>query len=272
MPSSRLAFVVFVPAIALVGCMPPGDAEEQIATASAASALQSSRNAGSANGMTKGLQTARGQGACVTPEAVAAACAAEPTVDVFPVGCAKKTADGDALHVEYDDCTGPFGDVHVMGGADATFSKGSRCDEVEATIHDSGDLTANGAKVTYAAIAGIAVEDDSADVKWAASWSARTSAGDATGSDDLTLQQDLSSFCVDATGTSEAELDGWQFHSTLSGFAVCPNACPSAGTLAVTATDDKWQGTITLTFDGSSKAHVVGTRGQKFDIDLVCGD
>jgi len=111
MPSfNRVAVSLLVPAAlatALAGCLPLGDADERVATASAASALQSSRNAGNANGLTKGIQTGLEGSSCASPEGVAKACAAEPNVGIYPQGCAVKTSEGDSLHVEYNDCTGP---------------------------------------------------------------------------------------------------------------------------------------------------------------------
>jgi hypothetical protein len=181
-----------------------------------------------------------------------------------------KTADGPSFHVEYDDCTGPFGDVHVFGGADVALAPGKECDEVDAVMSDSGDLTANSVPLSYDATATIKVLGGVADVTWNASWSAPTSAGEATVDDDLTMEQDLTTFCVTADGTGRASVANWNLTSTLKGFTVCPDACPGAGHLDVTATDGSWTGTISIDFDGSSTAHAIGTQGQAFDVALVC--
>src|SRR5215471_18082631 len=124
--SSLVALVAFVPAaLSLSGCLlNADDIDEKVATASAASAIQSARNSGNTNGVVQGVKAAQDAGLCLSPEGVAAACAAEPTVGLYPDGCAAKTASGVDLHVDYSDCTGPFGEVHVSGGADAAFTKG----------------------------------------------------------------------------------------------------------------------------------------------------
>ncbi|HVY46138.1 MAG TPA: hypothetical protein VHB21_09675 [Minicystis sp.] len=269
--SIALALVALPFAFASAGCLVPADADEQIASASAASAIQSARNAGNANGVVQGVRSAQQSDACLSPAGVAAACAAEPTAGLYPDGCAVKTASGDDLHVDYHDCTGPFGAVHVSGGADASFTKGPSCDEVDASMHDTGDLTANGAPLRYEASASIRVDGGTADVGWDATWDADTSAGHATAEDHLQLAQDLGTFCVTASGTGRATLDGARVDSNVEGFAVCPDACPTAGTLVVTASDGVWHGQITITFDGSATAHAVGSHGQRFDVPLVCG-
>jgi hypothetical protein len=269
--ASLLALVVVLPASLLLGgCLLP-DADEQIAKASAASTLQSTKNASSAGGVAEGARTVIQSGVCATPEGVAAACAGAPNVDLFPADCATKTATGASLHEDYADCTGPFGDVHVTGGADATFTKGSSCDEVDAAVRDGGNLTANGAPLHYEANVKITLDDGAANLDWAGTWDADTSVGEATGRDQLNIAQDLSTFCVTGSGTGDATLDGFELSSNVQGFSVCPDACPDAGHVVVTAKDGAWSGQITLDFDGSDRAHAIGTRGQRFDVPLVCG-
>jgi hypothetical protein len=269
--ASLLAFAVVLPiAFALGGCVIP-DADEQVASASAASTMQSAKNAGSTSGVSAALETVVGGGVCVTPEAVAAADAAAPNVDLFPSSCATKTATGGTLHENYDDCTGPFGAVHVTGGANAIFTKGSACDEVDAAVKDSGNLTANGAPLTYEANVKITVDDGKASLSWIGTWDAATSEGQATGRDQLQIAQDLTSFCVTGGGTGDATLNGFELSSNVEGFAVCPDACPTSGHLVVSAKDGAWSGSISVDFDGSTTAHAIGTRGQAFDVPLVCG-
>ncbi len=273
--TSLLTFAFALPlAFAQMGCLLQANEaqDEQIASAGAASTLQSTRNAGSSNGVAIGAQAIVKSGVCATPDGVAAACAASPNVNLYPSSCAVKSANGDALHVQYNDCTGPFGALHLMGSADATFTKGSACDEVVAAVHDGGDLTGNGAPIRYEATAKVTVDGDQADVGWRGTWEADTSVGHATGSNQLDLTQDLSSFCVTASGTGDATVSGFELTANVDSYTVCPNACPSAGHVTLAAKDGAWSGTVSLTFDGSDTAHAVGTHGQAFDVPLVCDE
>jgi hypothetical protein len=273
--SSIIAFAFALPlAFAQTGCLLQATEaqDEQIASAGAASTMQSTRNAGSSNGVAQGAQAVVLSGACVTPDGVAAACAAAPNVNLFPSTCAVKSANGDALHVQYDDCTGPFGDLHLMGGADATFTNGSSCDEVVAAVHDSGDLTGNGAPIRYEATAKVTVENNQADVDWTGTWEADTWAGHATGANQVKLTQDLSSFCINGGGSGDATVSGFELTAEVDGYSICPNACPTAGHIVLSAKDGAWSGNVSLTFDGSSTAHAVGTHGQQFDVPLVCDE
>jgi hypothetical protein len=272
---SILSFAFAAPlAFAQTGCLlqANGAQDEDIASAGAASTIQSTRNAGNANGVAVGAQAVVQSGVCVSPNGVAAACAAAPNVNLYPSTCAVKTANGDALEVQYDDCTGPFGDLHLMGSADATFTTGSSCDEVVAAVHDGGDLTGNGAPIRYEATAKVTVDGGQADVAWNGTWEADTWAGHATGSNEVDLTQDLSSFCITGSGSGDATVSGFELTANIDGYAVCPNACPTAGHVDLAAKDGAWSGTVSLTFDGSSTAHAIGTRGQAFDVPLVCDD
>jgi hypothetical protein len=247
------------------GCALPS--EEQIATGAAASAIQSSRN--SAHIQINADMKVE-PNACATPEGVAKSFAAQPNVGLYPSHCARKVADGALVHITYDDCTGAFGETHLNGGVDATFSAGDACDDVKATVKDTGNLTGNGRPIEYSANADIIIQGNQRDIAYASEWTADTWVGAATGQDDLKVVQDVSTYCLNVAGHSKATVAGYDFESEMKGIEVCPNACPKAGTLEIDAKSGFNDAKITITFDGTTTAHAVGGKGRKFDIQLVC--
>ena len=76
--------------------------------------------------------------------------------------------------------------------------------------------------------------------------------------------------CISAGGTTDGVFDGIDYGTETSGLAICPGECPSAGHI-----EGFWQGErdekrVTIDFDGSSVAKVVGWSGREFDVQMVC--
>lgn len=266
--TNRASIFAFLAATTLAafatGCMP---SEEDIATGAAASAIKSSRNAGETQRWVQAVKP----NVCADPATVAAGFAAEPNVGLYPADCATKVADGAVVHMTYHDCTGAFGETHLNGSLDTTFTAGDACDDVKASVKDDGDLTGNGRPIEYGASADVKIKGDERDVAYKSEWAADTWAGRAKGQDDLAVVQDVSTFCLNVGGTSHATVAGYTFDSQLEGIEVCPDACPKAGSLAIHAANGVGgNAQITITFDGTDTAHAVGSSGKKFDIHLVC--
>lgn len=242
--------------------------EEELAEASVESALQTSRSAGTGKVVIDGVDTA----SCLTPESAAAEAAARPTVGLYPSSCAEKTADGASVHVELSDCTGAFGRVHLRGGVDAKFS-GETCDAVHAEIVDSGDLTGNERPIDYSASADIKVRDALRDVAWSGHWTATTRRDkEVEQTSDLSVVVDTTNDCLTIGGTTSGHVGELDVDATLEGLTVCPEACPSAGTVTVHA-DGRWkERSLTIDFDGSNTASVKTASGRSFEVEMVCND
>jgi len=72
--------------------------------------------------------------------------------------------------------------------------------------------------------------------------------------------------CVTASAT--AVVDGSPAGSlTIDGLAACPAACPTAGTVAMTAGERA----VAWSYDGSDTVTVTGSGGQAFALPLLCG-
>ncbi len=251
-------------ALGLAGCAQAMD--QELAEASVQSALQTSRN----SGVGKVVFDAVDPTACLDPAAAAAEAAARPTAGLYPSSCVAKTADGADLHVELDDCTGPFGRVHLDGGLDATFTA-SACDKLHAEVVDSGDLTANQRDLEYSASAEITVDGDLRNVDWAGHWSTTTRMGkEAEQTSDLAIVVHAQSGCLDVSGTTKGHLGDHDFDSTIEGLSVCPDACPAAGTVRVTAEGWRRERSLLIEFDGSNVAKVTIDDEDVHEVEMVC--
>jgi hypothetical protein len=255
-------------AAAAIGCQ---RAEEQVfAEATITSTLQTSQSSGTGKTVIDGMDPE--QSSCpVDPEAAAARAASRPS-HLYPQECAVKTSDGANLHVTFNDCTGPFGRVHLNGGVNAVFSPGASC-AVHAEIEDDGTLTGNGNLVDYQASADIVTKPGQRDVTWAARWETTTKRGrHVNQTSSLNILVDDATDCLDIVGTTSGHVDEYPFGTVIDGLAVCPGKCPSAGTVSATFEGKHRDIEITVQFDGSDTAHVTGKRGRKFDVKMVCDE
>ena len=261
----RTTFPLIVSLAALlIGC---GDVQEQeLAKASVTSALQTSRSAGVGTVVYEALD----ESTCLDPETAAAEAAARPVVGLYPSECAQKTHDGPSLHLELDDCTGPFGRVLLEGGLDAAL-RPVTCAELHADVSDSGDLTANGRDVEYSASADITAEGTRRDVTWSAHWATTTKLGkEIAQTSDLAIVIDTTTSCLAIDGTAAGYVGDHDFNSQIEGLTVCPDACPTAGTVRIQAEGWRRERSLVLEFDGSETAKVTGSDGDTFDVSMVC--
>jgi len=249
----------------LTGC---GSVDEQIAEASVQSALETSRSAG----LGKVTYGEIEHETCFDELAAAQEAAARPAVGLYPEGCATKIADGASLHMELDDCTGPFGRVHLDGGVDARFSSAS-CDTVHAEVADAGDLVANDHPLDYSASADITAAGSLRTVSWAGHWSTTTKRGlEVEQSSDLAIRLDVSDSCLSLEGTTSGHVSQWDVDARIEGLRVCPGSCPAAGTVAVEIDGPRRDRSLAIAFDGSNIAKVTGTDGDVFEVEMICND
>jgi hypothetical protein len=203
------------------------------------------------------------------PEAAATAIAARPSAAFIPSSCVQKTADGNTIHVELEGCSGRFGRTVVNGGLDATLTANAEC-SVHAEILDSGNLEANGRKFEYQASADIVRASDHENVAWRAEWSGTTRRGfDIHQISDLDLVTRPTG-CVDVNGTANGEVNDREYDIAVADLSVCPDACPTSGSVRAHIDGQLRDRNISVTFDGSTAAHVVGWTGRKFDVEMDC--
>lgn len=268
MVKSNVALALALTSV-LGGCA--ADVEKELATAAVTSSLETAQKQSTSRELVEPVRNEQG-GCAVTAEEAAADAAARPQVGLFPAGCAQKSASGPDVHVEYAGCTGVFGRVELDGGVDAHFESLAAC-ELFATIADSGNLTANEQALDYAATADIVVGTSEHQIALASEWSGTTRRGRAvhqSGDWDLVLHD--ATTCLDFSGSARGSVDHVDYAIDVTALSICPEACPSQGT--VRARWEGWQGEkeVTVEFDGSDVARVTGWSGRIFEVPMVCAD
>lgn len=264
--SHIVALSVACSALAALGCVRDDDYEA--AEASVTAALETSRSSGTSG---VAFETSDKNG-CVDPVRAAQSAAGLPMVGLYPEGCAVKTQDGARVHVQFHDCTGPFGRMHLNGGVDAVFTG---CEDAKAhvEVQDSGDLTRNGRAMDYQATAVITEQSAGRDVAWNAAWNSTTRRGrHVEHTSDLDVVIDGSTNCRTISGTTEGHVDQVRFGSEIQWLTVCPDKCPSAGTLRVHRETRRGEKILEVRFNGTDRAEVTASNGRTFQVQMVCVD
>jgi hypothetical protein len=257
---------VLILAASTAGCAV--DIEKEFATAAVTSSLESARKQNAAGEVVEAVSDCN-----LTAEDAVQEAADRPVVGLYPATCVTKNPDGDDLHVQYDGCTGVFGKADISGGIDAHVEVTGEC-QLFADITDTGDLTNHGQPFDYSATADVVVSEGMRDVDWRASWSGLTKKGRTIEqTSEFNVLVDDASSCRDISGAAEGIVDGeYPYEITIANLSICPEACPSKGTVVA-----QWQGfrkerEVTIDFDGSDVAVVTGWSGRTFDVPMVCGD
>jgi hypothetical protein len=263
-PLASLGLTGLVLLASFAGCLRRDDGiDEQLAADAAALSWEGSRSSGLGRAVLSPLQAAD------TGDADTAASAYEsrPVAGFYPAGCVSSAREGLTIHIRFDNCTGPFGLLHLNGGIDATFSLSDGT--LHADLADTGDLTVEDNPVDYAASTDIVIEGSVYAFDWIASWSGTTKDGEPfTHDSELDITADPATGCATLSGNSLGSLGERGMDSVIAGYAVCPLECPSAG--KITSTGKSSGKTITIEFDGGSQAQVTVPNGDTYDVDLVC--
>jgi hypothetical protein len=204
------------------------------------------------------------------PENAANRVEGDSIAGLYPAGCVSITRTSlTELHIEFDDCTGPFGLVHLRGGIDETFSLDPN-GRLVADLADSGDFTAEGRPVDYQAHAELrSLAPEQAEIGWQAHWEAELAQGQQVSCDTtVTILAEPATGCLTIDGTSAASVDERGLDATIEGYEVCPIECPKDGT--ITATGKSSHETVVIDFDGSSTAKVQLQNGPTYEVPLVC--
>lgn len=261
-----LASLVLIGSTALVGC-----ARNSANTDSAAAALDSQESVESeGNVMMAVADGADGMAltapALPTADQVASRIAANVALRWNPSGCATATASGANVTIQFNDCTGPRGLLHVTGELDLTVT-------VNTSIVIAG--TATGLQVNHAVL----------DVDTSAVYSSNgtthsiavTTTGTGTGplgntidhNGDYTVTWDTASTCGSVAGSWSTEISSTTASATRSNqvnVMRCAGGCPT-GTLVHTGFGGV---TLTVTFDGSATAAWTTSNGKSGTIALQC--
>jgi hypothetical protein len=205
------------------------------------------------------------------PQAAASAVA---TAQWWPAGCATRKRDATnnaVVHVTLDECSGPFGLVHLSGNITVTFSKSA-----DGSLHAqaaSSNMTVNGKAVTYSADADITVSGSTRTVKYSGAWTRENAKGETVShTREGTTVIDISTRCRDTNGTAVTAFGAREVDSTIKDYKICRKAdgtdgCPSGEIIHTAKASGK---SLTFTFDGSSECKVTGPKGGSVEVQLIC--
>jgi hypothetical protein len=191
----------------------------------------------------------------------------------WPLGCATRPKDpNDPLSVigTMNGCTGPFGLVHVSGQLVATFSTSA-----SGALHiavTSKNLTANGRPVTESGEGDVTVSGSKRVVAWKGEWTRENLLGETvTHTNDATVTIDTTTWCRTVDGTAETSVGARQIASAVKGYTLCRepdgDGCPSG---EITHTRVSTGATLTIDFNGTAEAKVIGPHGYSVEVPLVC--
>jgi hypothetical protein len=181
--------------------------------------------------------------------------------------------DPHAAAVTLADCSGPFGLVHVDGGELATFGPGE-AGALHVAVYGAG-LTVHELPVTFSADAEVTFPTPATrNVVWGGRWSRTNEVGELVDhTSDIQMTIDLATHCSTTSGSATTTVAGRQVDTSLAGYALCRDprtgaaGCPT-GTVSHTGRASGQ--TLTMRFDGSPTAHITGSRGSTFSVDLTC--
>jgi hypothetical protein len=189
-----------------------------------------------------------------------------------PAGCVVEgsTSGTDSATYTFNDCTGPFGLVHISGVVDVTWSVTG---PGAVTLNfSSSDLEINRATLSsWAATANVTANGDSRTMVWSAHLSGTTGGGRPfVRTNDKTLTWTAGGSCLSISGTSTGTVTGLDLQTTITSYSVCAGACPAAGS-EVHVEDLTTSESVDLKFLGGAEAQFTGVNGAVTDLPLACG-
>jgi hypothetical protein len=203
-----------------------------------------------------------------TPEALAQAAATRVGSHLVPASCFTKTVVGATVTYTMNDCTGPWGLVHLTGTITAVYSRATT-GGVAVAITGAGikannatlDLNAN---VVAAEVNGVRVANVTTEAKGTgARGLALTRKGAYVAKYDPTAQ------CITVDGSWTTTTGLRSASTTIANYTRCKGACPAAGgTLVHTGVRNT---AVTVTYDGTSTAAWASSNGRAGNVPLMCG-
>lgn len=208
----------------------------------------------------------------VTLDAPAAATAAKTNPGVFfqPAGCLTSTLAGNVVTHVFNDCTGPYGLVHLTGTVTSTWSKVAAGVEV---VHQATGFRINGATVDHAV---------TIDYTRAAGVYTKTRHGTSSGTTakgraiahqaDYVTTYDATSRCLTRDGASQTTIGGARLSRTIEGYVRCGiglGGCPKSGKYVLTRTAPVAR-SIELDFPGGAVVDIKIDGGAVIQRPLVC--
>ena len=198
-----------------------------------------------------------------------AATAAAASAKTFwgPSNCVTASANGATVTYTLNDCTGPFGLVHVTGTVVVQYSLAADGIHAHAT---ADNLMVNGATMDIDAQAVYSQNGTQKRLAVTTSGSGTGPRGNSiTRTGNYVLTYDSASNCLGLDGQWATNIAGYQWSTQVSAFEKCAASCPAAGG-SITHHGGLSGITITVDFDGSATASWSTSNGHSGTIGLLC--
>lgn len=231
------------------------EADDSAATTSAESALTSE------------LSDEVAQPQSASPETLATDATMRVGSHLQPAGCLTTTVSGATATYIFNDCTGPYGMVHVTGTVTAVYSWAPG-GAVNVVLSGSG-IKVNGATIDLNATAEAKQTGTVKSVEVVTNADGTGPRGNSISRDGVyTVTYDAGSSCITVAGTWTTRVGARSASTVVSGYQRCAGACPEAGGSIVhtTARDN----VISVSYDGSAEAAYSTSRGRSGLVPLRC--
>lgn len=252
-----------LPAVALLSLMACGRGEE---LDSAEDGDESAVVTSSESALTSELSDEVSQPMSAAATDVAAAAATRVGSHMQPAGCLTTTVSGATVTYVFNDCTGPYGMVHLTGTVVGVYSR-------PAGGGVQGVFTSTGFKVNAAVIdlnstvnARQANGEKTADVVTDTSGTGPRG-NQFTRNGAYTVTFNPTTECVSLNGTWTTKSGVRTSSTTVSDFTRCKGQCPAAGGTIVNTNP---RTVVTLTYDGSGTASWTTANGRTGTVTLQC--
>jgi hypothetical protein len=227
-----------------------------------------------ASSLSASLTLAAGSAAMV-PTAQALANAATTTASFyFPSQCLVVTRPAqNRVQYVFDDCTGPWGILHVTGTLVATLTDTAAGLQIDVGDGIGGPATLHFNKAV-AAYQATALVTSGGGLKRSMTWTGALDGTTARGrafsrSASWTIGWTIGESCVSIDGSAEGDVTGRKLKTVVARYSRCRGQCPSSG--MVTITNETTQKSVAIAYDGTAIATFTGIDGKTYDITLACG-
>jgi hypothetical protein len=183
-----------------------------------------------------------------------------------PATCVTSSQVQNVVTYTLNNCTGPYGLVHVTGSVVATYTADSS--GIHAALVTNG-LMVNGATMSLNSQADYSVNGPAKSLTVNTMGSGTGAFGNTiTRQGSYTLTWNDASQCGTLDGAWSTGIDSATWSTSITGYAQCKDHCPSSGTLSHTGGISHV--TWTVTFDGTATAKWSSSRGRSGTFGLLC--
>lgn len=201
----------------------------------------------------------------MTPEGAATTAAANAGTFFRPAGCYTATASGARVTYVLNDCTGPFGYVHVTGTVVVTYRVGIAGIAFDA---ETTELEINQATISFTTSGSVAIIGDERQVTASTEATVVGRRGHVmTRSGSYTMSWNPVTECFGLDGSWTASVDDASWTAAVTQYEHCVGGCPM-GELSWNTSGTR----LTIVFDGSNEAAWMteGRREREGTVRLFC--